>query len=65
MTEVIEMPEVEDKEYTTSFTVDFSQYTDAQKFDLIEHIVHGDTEDIEGTAHVILEFDMADYPLER
>jgi len=54
------MPEVEG-EYDGSFGVDFSQYTDAEKFELIEHIIHGDAVDLEGVATVTLEFDFGDY----
>lgn len=54
------MPEVEG-EYCGSFGVDFSNWSDAAKYELIESIVQGRTADLEGSAYVTLEFDFSDY----
>lgn len=58
------MPSAEG-EVTQDFTVDFYNYTDSEKFELIEHIIHGDTVDIEGSATVEVEFDLSDYAPEN
>ena len=60
-----EMMPVVEGEYSGTFTADFYRISDGEKFDLIEAIIHGDSIDIEGSAEVTLEFDLADYAPDR
>jgi hypothetical protein len=58
------MPEVEG-EYEGSFGVSFTGWPDSEKFNLIEAIIKGGDYELEGSAVVTLEFDLADYAPDR